>query len=82
MAWIEMILEDEAGGDLAELYSRVVEPGTSVVDNVLKVHSLHPAGLAAHFALYRAAMSGTAGLKRVDRELIAVVVSDLNGCHY
>jgi len=82
VAWIPMIPEDEATGELAELYSRVIEPGSSVVDNVLKVHSLHPAGLAAHFELYRAAMSGTAGLRRVDRELIAVVVSRINDCHY
>ena len=63
-----MISENEATGELAELYARVAEPGTTRVDNVLKVHSLHPEGLSAHFAVYRAAMSGTAGLRRVERE--------------
>ena len=31
---------------------------------------------------YAAVMRGTATLPKVDRELIALVVSDLNGCHY
>ncbi len=34
------------------------------------------------FELYTAAMSGTRGLRKVDRELIALVVSGINECHY
>jgi alkylhydroperoxidase family enzyme len=52
------------------------------VDNVLKIHSLHPEGLHAHFAVYGAAMKGTATLPKADREMIAVVVSRINDCHY
>ncbi len=48
----------------------------------MQVHSLHPAGLRAHFELYRAVMRGTPTLPAVDRELIALVVSQRNGCHY
>ncbi len=82
MAWIRTIDETDADGQLAEHYGRMVDPSTGRVDNVLKIHSLHTAGLAAHFALYRAVMKGTKVLPRVDREMIAVVVSRLNGCHY
>jgi alkylhydroperoxidase family enzyme len=81
-AWIETVDEAAAEGRLAELYARVADPESGRVDHVLKVHSLHPEGLAAHFAVYRAAMRPTRTLSQVDRELIAVVVSARNGCHY
>ena len=82
MAWIHTIHEDDAAGELKKLYESVVDPKTGRVDNVMKIHSLHPEGLNAHFAVYRAAMSGTATLPRADREMIAVVVSKINDCHY
>ena len=82
MAWIETIDEDDAGGELRKLYERMVDPASGRVDNVLKIHSLHPAGLTAHWELYRAAMRGTPTLRAVEREMIAVVVSRLNRCHY
>ena len=55
---------------------------TSQVDNILKIHSLHPEGLAGHMELYSAVMKGSPTLRKVDREMIAVVVSTLNQCHY
>ena len=81
MAWIRTIEQDDATGDLQELYAQAGGPG-GAVDNFLKIHSLHPAGMRAHFGLYRAVMQGTDGLPRVEREMIAFVVSDANGCHY
>ena len=44
----------------------------------MKIHSLNPDGLAAHFELYRTAMRSTRTLPKVDREMIAVVVSVAN----
>ncbi len=82
MAWIETIREDEWGGDLAELYATVVDTQHERVDNIMQIHSLNPRALAAHNALYTSAMRGTATLRKVDRELIAYVVSALNECHY
>ena len=34
------------------------------------------------FELYRAAMRGTRSFPKVERELLALVVSGLNGCRY
>ena len=82
MAWIGTIDEGEADGRLAELYRRMLDPEHARVDNILKIHSLHPEGLEAHYALYRSAMQGTKALPKVDREMIALVVSRCNGCHY
>lgn len=81
-AFIECVAGTRATGRLAELYAQAADPTTGKVDHVLLVHSLHEDGLAAHLALYRAVMSGTRGLPKVDRELIAFVVSQANGCRY
>jgi alkylhydroperoxidase family enzyme len=81
-AWIETIDEAHAMGELADLYAQCLDPGSNKVDHVLRVHSLHPAGLAAHLAVYQASMQSTKGLRKADREMVAIVVSKANGCHY
>lgn len=62
--------------ELAERYARYGD------ENVLAVHSLHPAGMDAHWAVYRAAMTPTRTLRKREREMIALVVSVINGCRY
>ena len=81
MAWIHMIDEDDAEGRLAKLYARFTEPWGGV-DNVLKIHSLNPPSMAAHFELYKIVMRGRSPLSRIQREMIAVAVSAANQCHY
>ena len=81
-AWIETVPVDRWDGDLAFLAASVRDGATGRIDNIMQVHSLNPTGLAAHDALYRSAMSGTRSLRKVDRELIAFVVSEANDCHY
>lgn len=82
MANIEVIPDDEWSGELSEIYPQVVDPTYGRVDNIIAVHSLNPRGLAAHQGLYASAMAGTATLRKVERELIALVVSLENHCHY
>jgi len=82
VAWIETIRENEWIGELADLYPDVADRDRNRVDNIMQIHSLNPQGMAAHDALYRSAMRGTATLRKVDRELIAMVVSAANDCHY
>lgn len=60
----------------------VVDPAYGRVDNIFAVHSLNPRGMAAHLALYESAMAGTPTLRKVEREIIALVVSLENDCHY
>ena len=81
-AWIEVVPEDKATGLLEELYDRERDQRAGVVDNILKVHSLHPETLRAHADLYHAVMHGRSGVSPIEREMIAVVVSALNHCHY
>jgi alkylhydroperoxidase family enzyme len=81
-AWIEVIGEGEAEGELAQLYARLRAPQTGTVDNVLKVHSLHVQSLRDHVQLYRTLLHGEGLLSRAERELIGVTVSAANRCHY
>lgn len=81
-AWIEVIAEHEAEGVLAELYQQYQDPVHGVVDNILKVHSLKPTTLDDHGRLYVHTMRGRSELSRAEREMIAVVVSAINECHY
>ncbi len=82
MTWIDTVDEDDASGVLLDLYQAMRDPESGRVDNILKAHSLHPEGLKAHFAVYRAAMQSTRGLSKAEREMVALVVSKRNGCHY
>ena len=82
MSWIRTIEPGEADEELRALYARVADPASGQLDHILQIHSLHPAGLRAHFELYRAVMRGTPELRAVEREMIALVVSQLNDCHY
>ena len=81
MAWIKMIPETEAQGKLKTLYDGLVEPWGGV-DNIMKIHSLNPPSLSGHCELYATLMRGRSELTRVQREMIAVVVSAINRCRY
>lgn len=81
MAWIRVITENEAEGDLSEQFDELIEPWGGV-DNILKIHSLNPESLRAHVVLYKTLMYGKSPLKRPQREMIAVVASAANRCHY
>ena len=81
MAWIEMVPEEEAEGYLKELYAQYTEPWGGV-DNIMKIHSLNPKSMKTHFDFYAHLMRGRSDLSKVQREMIAIVTSVTNHCHY
>ena len=81
MAWIKVIEEDEAEGKLKDMYERHRDP-RGPVDNILKIHSLNLRGMRAHLEIYKTTMHAPSELSRSEREMVAVVVSSLNRCHY
>lgn len=81
MAWIKVIPPSEAPAELAQQYGRMHDKEGNVA-NILAVHSLNPPALRAHFDLYRTIMFGRSELTRAQREMVAVVVSSTNRCHY
>lgn len=81
-AWIEMISDEDADAELAEVLQLARTPhGT--VDNVMRVHSLRPNTMKGHVILYRAALHDDANtLPEWLQETISSYVSILNGCPY
>ena len=56
--------------------------GVEDTDNILRIHGVHPRTMGQHYALYRELMYGRGPLSRIQREMVAVVVSAINSCHY
>ena len=81
MAWVPMVAEQGASGQLKEVYQRVRERA-GVVPNIAKVQSLRPKTLERGFDLYCQIMDDPTGISKRERVLIATVVSKMNGCLY
>jgi alkylhydroperoxidase family enzyme len=81
MAWIEQINEDRAEGLLQRIYKSAIDRAGRVF-NILRIQSLNPRALQPGMALYTAVMRGESPLTRAQREMMAVVVSRANDCHY
>ena len=82
MAWIATVAPATATGLLKRLYTEAVKR-TGKVFNVLRLQSLRPQVLQRSTELYLEVMHSRASpLSRAQREMIATVVSQANGCHY
>lgn len=81
MAFIPYVPVGEADTLLQEQYRRYADAGGSI-DNILRIHSLNPPSLGHHAQLYAHLMRGPSSLTRVQREMVAVTVSAVNGCFY
>lgn len=81
MAWIRTVDPDDAEGPLRDFYQRAFARAGRVW-NILRLQSINPEVLQASTSLYLAIMYGSSPLSRGQRELLAVVVSRNNGCHY
>lgn len=79
--WIRSVSEEEATGRLARAY-RAAQDRVGRVFGIVKSMSLAPPVLDASMRFYRAVMFDPHGLDRADAELLAVVVSRANDCHY
>ncbi len=80
--FIEAPHEDEWEEELGSLRAEVTDPVWHRVDWIIRSHALDSGSMNAHHVLYRQAMKGTASLRKVEREMIAFVVSRVNDCHY
>lgn len=81
MAYIKLIDESQAEGKLARIYDAAIKRAGRVF-NILKVQSNNPDSLQGMMQLYQAASLGESPLSRQQREMLAVVVSRANDCHY
>ncbi len=81
MAWLRTISDEDATGRLAKSYRAAIER-VGRVFGIVRAMSLAPSVLDASMAFYQRVMFAPEGLARYQRELLAVVVSDENACHY
>jgi uncharacterized peroxidase-related enzyme len=81
MPHLRLIEVDEATGELRREYEAAIERAGKVF-NIVKSMCLRPAVLRRSMDLYKAIMFGPSDLSRAERELLAVVVSRANDCHY
>ncbi len=63
-------------------YFAVCEEKLGLVPNVLRAYAFDPVKLDAFAAMYNDLMLGESGLSKLEREMIAVVVSAINRCWY
>ena len=81
MPWIRTIEPGEASGPLRASYDHAIARAGRVF-GILRVMSLAPETLDASIDLYQQIMFGLGPLARRQREMLAVVVSATNACHY
>ena len=81
MPHLRLVDVHEATGALKAEYDAAIARAGKVF-NIVRAMSLGPSVLKRSLELYRAIMFGPSGLTRQERELLAVVVSRANECHY
>lgn len=81
MSWITVIDENEAEGELKHVYEEIIG-ARGKMSNIMRAQSLNPASMRAHIELYVTLMFRRSSLRRPDCELLAAIVSSVNGCQY
>jgi alkylhydroperoxidase family enzyme len=81
VAWIRTVRDEEARGHLAELFAAAIRRAGKVF-GIVRAMSLAPRTLEVSLDFYRAILFGESPLTRRQREMLAVVTSWHNHCHY
>ena len=82
MAWIRTVDEADATGMVKEEYDAAISRAGKVY-NIVKLFSVRPNSMRAFVELYKVAMRDEESpLSRMQREMIATVVSKVNECRY
>lgn len=81
MPYIHQISDEEAtGGVKRELDKAHKRAGR--VWNIVRIMTPNPEAMRSSISFYSAIMHGKSPLSRAQREMLAVVVSKVNECHY
>lgn len=81
MAYIRQVEPHEAAGLVKQHYDAGLARAGKVF-NILRIQSLTPEALDSTMHFYVQVMHGKGPLRRWVRELLATVVSKINGCLY
>lgn len=82
MSYIKEIEPTEAQGELKELYEAIMEARGGRLSPVMKLFSLNPALMRGVKELNSIISFGGSSLGRRREEMIATLVSNINGCNY
>ena len=84
MAWIEWVDDEQATGEVAEVYQawKRANPGREQMPEILKCFSLRPDLLRAVVGFSYPLHFADGFLTRRTKEMIATLVSGLNQCPY
>ncbi|MCK5759862.1 MAG: carboxymuconolactone decarboxylase family protein [Candidatus Delongbacteria bacterium] len=52
------------------------------LDNIIQIHSVHSKVMKQHYEMYLEIMRKRSPLSKAQREMVAIVVSLINECHY
>lgn len=74
-------IPDTLDGDIEAYFAKCTQK-LGLVPNVLKAYAFDQDKLRAFMALYNDVMLAPSGLSKLEREMIAVVVSSANSCFY
>ena len=81
MPYINTIDPEKASGIVKQEYEKGISRSGRVY-NILKIMSQSPAALKESMRMYLTIMYGKSELSRAQREMIAIVVSQVNHCKY
>ncbi|MFZ1399936.1 MAG: hypothetical protein WAS33_23730 [Candidatus Promineifilaceae bacterium] len=81
MAWVKQIYLEEATGLLKRQLNAAVKRAGRIW-NIVQVMSINEMALKDSIRFYQTVMAGDSPLTRAQREMLAVVVSVENNCHY
>jgi uncharacterized peroxidase-related enzyme len=81
IAWLRVPPDEEIPDEVKELWQLPLER-LGFVPNVLRIFALRPEHLLRWWSYYDELLRGESGLTKAEREMIAVVVSTANRCHY
>ncbi len=81
MAWIKVYSIEETSGFLRKQYDAAIKRAGKIW-NIVSIMGQNPRTLKFSMDFYGAIMMGRSPLSRGQREMLAVVVSSANHCHY
>ena len=81
MPHVERIPPDEADGLLARIYDQRIRAAGRLWE-IVAVQGQSPESLRDSMRMYGTVMFGDSPLSRAQREMIAIVTSQVNDCHY
>lgn len=81
MSWIQRVPVEEASGLLKRQFEAALKRAGRIW-NIVHVQSVNPLALDTGLRFYSALMKGASPLSRLQREMLATVVSAELDCHY